>query len=447
MADIPFPLQFTRQYSGSLDVDSVFQTETDLNNYLTSPRRYAGQVATCLEREGEVFILNNTKDAWLTVSGSGGGGIILSQQGTINCNTVDNVYTVNHDSVIISETSPVISLVVPDVTSDLFVQGINNRTEISFDVILSSTPPVTGYQINWQMNSNYTTSGGVDLSAYTLLTTTAAISANLQNQIDNISVTAPNISGAANYQLSFTNSDLVSNILTVNHNLDQKHVSVTVFNNSDTQIIPDEVTLIDSNSLQVDLTSFGTITGTWTALVINGSYGSTTQNISGYTLLTTTAAISADLQNQIDAISSPTSADFDGVFVKVSGDTMTGDLVVDSANIELTSGDLKIEQTIISSSNVINVDSNTVLDTFPISLGNAAYWDILIKDGTNFRASRVFAIWNDDGTDIKFNEISTESIGDTGSLDMDASILSGNVRLKVISVNSNWTIKYIRTLL
>lgn len=34
-----FPIPFKRQFSGPLDIDSVFETEEELNNYLTCDLR------------------------------------------------------------------------------------------------------------------------------------------------------------------------------------------------------------------------------------------------------------------------------------------------------------------------------------------------------------------------------------------------------------------------
>ena len=67
MASISFPLAFQRQFSGPLDPDLVFDTETALADYLTSPRRYAGQVVTCNELPGTLFILNAAADDWISV--------------------------------------------------------------------------------------------------------------------------------------------------------------------------------------------------------------------------------------------------------------------------------------------------------------------------------------------------------------------------------------------
>jgi hypothetical protein len=62
-------------------------------------------------------------------------------------------------------------------------------------------------------------------------------------------------------------------------------------------------------------------------------------DLSAYTLLTTTAEISGNLQSQIDAITVPTSgtfvADYDNRYVNVTGDTMTGTLAMNGAGIQL----------------------------------------------------------------------------------------------------------------
>jgi phage-related tail fiber protein len=66
---------------------------------------------------------------------------------------------------------------------------------------------------------------------------------------------------------TFTNSNLSSGILTLAHNLGQQFSQVTVFDNSNKIIIPDDITATDSNNCEIDLSDFGTITGTWTVVV------------------------------------------------------------------------------------------------------------------------------------------------------------------------------------
>lgn len=66
MSQLEFPLKFKRQYSGSLDVDQTFETLTIMNNYLTNPLRYAGQIVYCVEDEN-VYYLKNDRDVWVEV--------------------------------------------------------------------------------------------------------------------------------------------------------------------------------------------------------------------------------------------------------------------------------------------------------------------------------------------------------------------------------------------
>lgn len=62
--------QFKRLFDNPLDIDSVFQTVSEMNDYLIPPSNaYAGMVVTCLEEEGKIFILNNDLDAWLDITG------------------------------------------------------------------------------------------------------------------------------------------------------------------------------------------------------------------------------------------------------------------------------------------------------------------------------------------------------------------------------------------
>ena len=63
--------QRQRQFAGPIDPDIVFETKSDMTAYLSRAIRYAGMVATCLEDEGVLYILNNDKDEWLEVNGNG----------------------------------------------------------------------------------------------------------------------------------------------------------------------------------------------------------------------------------------------------------------------------------------------------------------------------------------------------------------------------------------
>ena len=73
--------------------------------------------------------------------------------------------------------------------------------------------------------------------------------------------------GGNSYTNSFVNADLTSGVLAVNHSLNTDVVHVTVYNGSNAQVTPDEITLTDADNISVDLTSFGVIVGTWNVKV------------------------------------------------------------------------------------------------------------------------------------------------------------------------------------
>lgn len=72
--------------------------------------------------------------------------------------------------------------------------------------------------------------------------------------------------GASTVRGTFTNGDLTAGVLTITHNgaLASPYVlNVYVYNNSGALVFPDAVNTFTTNSCKVDLTSYGTLTGTW----------------------------------------------------------------------------------------------------------------------------------------------------------------------------------------
>lgn len=67
-AQLIFPLQFVRQFKGPIDADMVFDTEASMNEYLSSARRYAGQIATCLEKEGFIYVMSPDLSKWIQIN-------------------------------------------------------------------------------------------------------------------------------------------------------------------------------------------------------------------------------------------------------------------------------------------------------------------------------------------------------------------------------------------
>ena len=83
-----------------------------------------------------------------------------------------------------------------------------------------------------------------------------------------------NMRGSANtdstsFTASFVDADLTAGVLTISHNLGRKYVQVQIFDNSDQLIQPDDITLTDGNTVTVDLSSFGTLTGTYNYVIMD----------------------------------------------------------------------------------------------------------------------------------------------------------------------------------
>lgn len=64
---------------------------------------------------------------------------------------------------------------------------------------------------------------------------------------------------------TFTNASLSVGVYTANHNSGRQYWSVEVFDNTSKRILPDFITCTNTNNLAIDLTTYGVITGTWTA--------------------------------------------------------------------------------------------------------------------------------------------------------------------------------------
>lgn len=71
------------------------------------------------------------------------------------------------------------------------------------------------------------------------------------------------------HEQDFDSTNLVAGVLTVDHGLGKKLVSVTVADENYEKIIPDSIQYVNPDSLTIDLSGF-TVNGTWHLLVLKG---------------------------------------------------------------------------------------------------------------------------------------------------------------------------------
>lgn len=77
-------------------------------------------------------------------------------------------------------------------------------------------------------------------------------------------VTAATLEDDTNsYFFTFTNANLTAGVLSVNHNLNNQYPTWTLADNSNQHIVPDNINYVDANNLQVNLSNYGAITGTY----------------------------------------------------------------------------------------------------------------------------------------------------------------------------------------
>ena len=76
--------------------------------------------------------------------------------------------------------------------------------------------------------------------------------------------------GASSYITTFENADLSTGVLTVTHNFGHQYCGQpTIIDNNGLVVIPDEITYTSTTAMAVDISSQGTITGTWRVVVLD----------------------------------------------------------------------------------------------------------------------------------------------------------------------------------
>ena len=93
-------------------------------------------------------------------------------------------------------------------------------------------------------------------------------------------------------------------------------------------------------------------------------------------------------------------------------------------------------------SNQSNTDVDTGTETIAqVSKGTytAAFFDFVIKNGTNVRAGTVYSCH--DGTNVEFTETSTVDLGDTSDVSLSVDISGTNMRLRATTTSNNWSVK------
>ncbi len=127
----------------------------------------------------------------------------------------------------------------------------------------------------------------------------------------------------------------------------------------------------------------------------------------------------------------------------VSGSAQLNGSTITNVNLSspTVQNGIRIDTSLISYTENIDVDSTTteVIATVPISTYDGAFFDYIIKRGSNLRIGTVMAVH--DGATVSYTDNSTTDLGNTNEVVLSADILSGNLRLLSDVITDNWTIK------
>jgi hypothetical protein len=115
-----------------------------------------------------------------------------------------------------------------------------------------------------------------------------------------------------------------------------------------------------------------------------------------------------------------------------------------------TTADLTVAGSVnVNTNGLINFEQNTDIDTGAEVVAQvahatytAAFFDFVVKKGTNVRSGTVYACHNGDTTPlVEFTETSTQDLGDTSDVTLSVDISGGNMRLLATVTSDDWSVK------
>jgi len=113
-----------------------------------------------------------------------------------------------------------------------------------------------------------------------------------------------------------------------------------------------------------------------------------------------------------------------------------------STGIAVT-GDINIDSALLSNQENTDIDTGVeVVAQVAHATYTAAFFDFVVKKGTNARSGTVYACHNGDTTPlVEFTETSTNDLGDTSDVTLSVDISGTNMRLLATVTSDDWSVK------
>jgi hypothetical protein len=114
-----------------------------------------------------------------------------------------------------------------------------------------------------------------------------------------------------------------------------------------------------------------------------------------------------------------------------------------SANRTWTISTISTIQEVANNGKVTTAASvgTTVITTVATATYDGATFNYVLKDGTNYRAGTIIAVWSAGA--VQFNETTTNDIGSTVGVTFAVALNAGNAELRATSATSGWTVKVV----
>ena len=209
--------------------------------------------------------IDNGNVAFVSGSASNADGYFSFVNNDVECLRITNSNTSDNENIKFifgSDTNP-----------DGYVSFINNQTEC-LRIINSQTNSIS-FGIGGIDGNLPTITSGVGIPSISV--NNGSIYLRTDGYSDSVLYTYQNNSWIAvgsssqqnhnSYRQSFTSTNIIDNILSIEHNLNNKYVNVSVYDNDDYMIFPSRIKAFSQSIVKIDLSNFD-IVGTWNVVVL-----------------------------------------------------------------------------------------------------------------------------------------------------------------------------------
>jgi len=210
------------------------------------------------------------------------------------------------------------------------------------------------------------------------------------------------LNGSSNAFLYQTSS--AASVWTFNHYLQTRYPIIQIYDNTDSVIIPQSITAVDTNTTTITFSS----ARTGTAVASKGGYV-------GSVVASATIASSS-----------------------VSASVATTASYAISASAAATTFSIGASSTTYGSYINTIQGANTIIST-PTGSYSGAFYKYVATSGSNARAGEVMAIWNN--TTTQFTDVTTNDIGSTTMVTSSVALSAGSAVLSFTTNTNGWNIK------